>query len=69
VHQLLLLHLHLGELELHRAALLFDLHRVQVLIEEVRSCLADRVGLGEAFDGRTRGIDCGVGELGHGNGS
>ena len=65
VHQLFLLHLHGGELELQRAALLLDLHRVQVLIEQERASSADGVGFGQTFNGRAAGVDGCVCKLGH----
>ncbi len=50
VHQLLLLHLLLGELEVEHAARLFDLRREQVLFDQQRASGADGLGLGDPFD-------------------
>ena len=69
VHQLLLLHLLLGELEVEHAPRLFDLRREQILFHQQRASGADGLGLGDPFDGRTRRIDCCVSELGHFGGS
>ena len=66
VHQLLLLHLRLRDLELQRAALLLDLHRVEVLGEQVGAHVAEGVALLESLDGGAAGVDGGIRELGHG---
>ena len=65
VHQLLLLHLLLGELEVEHPAAFLDLGREQVLFDQDGARRTDRVGLGHPLDGGAGGVDCGVGELGH----
>ena len=66
VHQLLLLHLLLRQLEVEDAAALLDLGREEVLFDEGGTCGTDRLGLGHPLDGGAAGIDGDVGELRHG---
>ncbi len=65
VHQLLLLDLLLGQLEIEHPPPFLDLGREQVLLDQQRARRADGVGFGHPLDGGAGGVDCGVGELRH----